>query len=545
MIDVKSWWPRALLLCLLLLAGGCRLVITTDHKGQILSTSGRFDCSQAECAFEITEQANDTLTALPAEGYRFVRWKGLCTRFPTPVCELSVAPLPEEHSEFDGDVSVWAVFESTTRVRPWFRDRDGDHFGSPLEQVMSASKPPGHVMIKGDCDDSDASVRPHVRERHDGRDTNCNGKVDEGFSNSRFFEDADGDGFGNPIVSTLEREAPAGYVDNSLDCNDADADDHPDAPERADGRDNDCDGTVDEALMRYYRDVDGDGFGGQQEFMDAFEPLPGYVDNDADCDDGNPAISPAATEVVDSADNDCDGLVDEGFSPRSYYRDRDGDGLGDANDIARDIQAPPGYVTVSGDNCVDAYNPEQSDVDGDGLGDACDPVDDRVPPDEEEAEEEQDTGSGSSDGGAAGDCSLSGEMAEMLEAVNSFRATAQTCGTQSYAAAPPLAWSCELGSAALAHSSDMASQDFMGHQGSDGSSPGDRVSLAGYNWSGYGENVAAGYVSVSAVIQAWINSPGHCSNLMHAGFEDFGAASVSNAASTYGIYWTQVFGSAR
>ena len=108
-----------------------------------------------------------------------------------------------------------------------------------------------------------------------------------------------------------------------------------------------------------------------------------------------------------------------------------------------------------------------------------------------------------------------------------------------------MSWNCELKTAALNHSRDMANENFFGHQGSDGSSAGDRMSAAGYRWSAWGENVAAGYYSVSSVMQGWIGSPGHCANLMNPNFSNLGAAKFSNPDSNYGVYWTQVFGRPR
>jgi uncharacterized protein YkwD len=90
----------------------------------------------------------------------------------------------------------------------------------------------------------------------------------------------------------------------------------------------------------------------------------------------------------------------------------------------------------------------------------------------------------------------------------------------------------------------MAINRFFSHTGSDNSSAGDRISREGYRWSAWGENIAAGIPNsaVNAVMQSWIDSPGHCSNLMATVFTNFGAAKYSDSSSIYGVYWTQVFG---
>nr|WP_276606632.1 CAP domain-containing protein [Haliea sp. SAOS-164] len=133
----------------------------------------------------------------------------------------------------------------------------------------------------------------------------------------------------------------------------------------------------------------------------------------------------------------------------------------------------------------------------------------------------------------------------MLDAVNSFRSQRRSCGARgTFNAAPALTWNCKLESAALGHSRDMANNNFFSHTGSNGSSLGTRASQAGYSWSALAENIAAGtsLSSPTAAVQAWISSDGHCANMMGASYVHIGAAKFSNASSTYGLYWTQMFG---
>jgi uncharacterized protein YkwD len=129
---------------------------------------------------------------------------------------------------------------------------------------------------------------------------------------------------------------------------------------------------------------------------------------------------------------------------------------------------------------------------------------------------------------------------QMLTLVNNARAQSRSCGTESYQTAPALAWNCRLESAAYGHSVSMAENNYFSHTGQDGSSPGDRITAAGYDWRTYGENIAAGYRDAETVMEGWLTSPGHCANLMNASFEDIGVA-VVNGSGSYGIYWTQDF----
>ncbi|MBS7806857.1 CAP domain-containing protein [Variovorax sp. PCZ-1] len=132
---------------------------------------------------------------------------------------------------------------------------------------------------------------------------------------------------------------------------------------------------------------------------------------------------------------------------------------------------------------------------------------------------------------------------EALNAVNAARAVARSCGSTSYPAVAPLQWNSQLAEAALAHSRDMATRNYFAHTNLDGETPSDRTAKAGYGRF-TGENIAAGYGTLEAVMQGWLSSPGHCANIMRASYKDFALACaipVSNNA-TYNIYWTQSFG---
>ncbi|MFO7962810.1 MAG: MopE-related protein [Desulfobacterales bacterium] len=97
-----------------------------------------------------------------------------------------------------------------------------------------------------DCDDTDAAINPGAVEVCDGKDNDCDGEVDEGVQNI-YYQDADGDGYGDPMNSIQDCSAPSGYVTDNTDCDDTDASVNPGAAEVCDdGIDNDCDGEVDE-----------------------------------------------------------------------------------------------------------------------------------------------------------------------------------------------------------------------------------------------------------------------------------------------------------
>ena len=129
-----------------------------------------------------------------------------------------------------------------------------------------------------------------------------------------------------------------------------------------------------------------------------------------------------------------------------------------------------------------------------------------------------------------------------LDAINAARAHARDCGDTHFQAAPPLTWNAKLGAAAQEHSDDMARNDFMGHEGSDGSTPDERIERHGYHYRSWGENVAAGQLDTRAVVQRWLESPGHCKNIMNAKITEMGMALTENKGSEYRQYWTVDFG---
>lgn len=128
---------------------------------------------------------------------------------------------------------------------------------------------------------------------------------------------------------------------------------------------------------------------------------------------------------------------------------------------------------------------------------------------------------------------------EAVNVINGYRAEARRCesGGPVLPAAPRVSWDERLGEAAAGHAADMARHGIMSHQGTDGLGPGDRITNAGYRWEGWAENVAAGQRSVDAVVRGWIDSAGHCANIMNAELVEIGLAVAENPDSRYRHYW--------
>jgi hypothetical protein len=210
-------------------------------------------------------------------------------------------------------------------------DDNCDGYTDAAEQDVDGD---GYGPCAGDCNDSDPAINPAAKEVPDGKDNNCDGKTDS---------DYDGDG----------------YTVADGDCDDNDPTVHPGAKEICgDGKDNDCNGFIDDKEP----DKDGDGFG----------PCSG------DCDDNDKTVYPGAPEIAgDGKDNNCDFMIDA---------DIDGDGWtkanGDCDD--NDPKVYPGAPIACGStkdaNCNGIPdNTEKQDQDGDGVSACAGDCDDSDP----------------------------------------------------------------------------------------------------------------------------------------------------------------------
>lgn len=327
-------------------------------------------------------------------------------------------------AEEDCDDSNVDAFPGQT----WYTDLDGDGFGDQATQVVGCAPPGvGGVIVGGDCADANPAIHPEALEICDGIDQNCNALIDDGVTGTtRFYADADADGYGNAATSTTGCTAPAGYVTNPNDCDDGDAAYHPGATEDdcsdpndyncdgsagsvdedgdtytacvdcddsdelvnpgateqcdADDVDEDCDGHADDAdddasgRGQWYADADGDTYGDGASASELCDAPAGGVSNGDDCDDASAAIHPGATEICDAADTDedCSGAADN-LDPNATgttigYVDADLDGFGAASDPGTGFCDPQSGVVANADDCDDdaltgaGINPDAAEV---------------------------------------------------------------------------------------------------------------------------------------------------------------------------------------
>ncbi len=276
-----------------------------------------------------------------------------------------------------------------------YRDMDADGYGDPTMPATGCIMPPGYIAMSGDCNDGDASIHPGATEVCNGADDNCNMMTDEGLAQSTFYKDNDADGFGSMASGTKMAcnlaQAGAGYVADNTDCNDAMVAVHPGAAEVCNGLDENCNMMNDEGLplMSFFKDNDGDGFGSMASGMvmacNQAQAGAGFVADNSDCNDASVTIHPHAVEACNGADDDCNGMDDEGLPLMSFFKDNDGDGFGSmasGTKMACSLaQAGAGYV-ANNDDCNDAaggVHPGVTEV-CDGKDDDCDGVaDDGLP----------------------------------------------------------------------------------------------------------------------------------------------------------------------
>lgn len=211
---------------------------------------------------------------------------------------------------------------------PWAPDEDKDGSGNKDKTVRTeACAAPSGYASPTDCDDSTSAIGPAVEEICNGKDDNCNDRIDDGLSTTPFYPDRDGDGYapdeGETSGTAFCGTPGSGWAALLGDCDDDRKDISPGSQELCDGLDNDCNEAVDEGIPTtlWYPDKDGDGYGATsgagQEACRALENTAATQD---DCDDDRPDIHPGATESCGEVDMNCDGDVS------GVAQDQDGDG---------------------------------------------------------------------------------------------------------------------------------------------------------------------------------------------------------------------------
>lgn len=228
----------------------------------------------------------------------------------------------------------------------WYIDGDNDGVGDIAGFVYSCNQPFGYAADYGDCDDINSMVYPDAPEYCDGEDNDCDGDVDESgaLNELTWYQDADGDGFGDLGAAMMSCDQPLGFVANSADCDDMYGSIYPAAPDLCDGLVNDCAATE---LVEDEQDVDGDGFVACAIDSNGWMGDGTVVGGD-DCDDNNPYVAPVTLELCDGQANVC------GTTLSSDEIDDDGDGYVECPIDSIGWQGDP--LVVGGGDCDDTQS---------------------------------------------------------------------------------------------------------------------------------------------------------------------------------------------
>ncbi|HJN72290.1 MAG TPA: MopE-related protein [Myxococcota bacterium] len=208
----------------------------------------------------------------------------------------------------------------------WYEDFDLDGYGDPDTIAESCSAPSvDHILVGGDCDDSDGMINPDATEVCNEVDDDCDLLIDDDdddvdpATQIPWFADLDGDGYGDPNDFEFACVQIDGRVEDDNDCDDGSKGVNPGQREECNDLDDDCDGYIDdddasldlETANWYWEDADGDGYGNEDKSQQACDKPDGWKSNKKDCDDTDADINPDAAEICDGEDNDCDSATPE------------------------------------------------------------------------------------------------------------------------------------------------------------------------------------------------------------------------------------------
>ena len=275
---------------------------------------------------------------------------GLCLVMPDR--SICTQPCPPDCPEgFACAPAMIPTSPSTDTCAPadFCEDGDGDTFGR------------GPACAGTDCDDDSARLNTVSAELCDNRDNDCDGQSDEQVATN-------GDSCDTGLLGVCQSGALT-CVRGNNNCTPSQTA----GTESCNGLDDDCDGETDEnadsevlTAECYSGPLGTAGIGICQN------GLRFCADGTFDACEGE--ILPE-TEICNGLDDDCDGIVDDGFTIAVYFRDLDGDGFGDINDIGlRTCDQPANSATVTGDcNDGDAdINPSATEIPGDDIDANCD-----------------------------------------------------------------------------------------------------------------------------------------------------------------------------
>ena len=300
------------------------------------------------------------------------------------VCKAT-EPTEEKCDGMDNDCNGTTDEEDAIGCTKYYLDADDDSYGLEGDsKCLCSAVEPYSVQVKGDCDDTNPEANPAAPEKCDGADNDCNGLTDEagGADCQVLYWDQDLDGYGVADNSKCLCGSEESYTASDTgDCNDADPSVNPGEVESCNGKDDDCDGQVDEegadSCVSYYFDGDSDAFGVTSDSRCLCSPDGKYSAlQGGDCNDSDQDVFPGATEVCNGKDDDCAGGVDEegALGCQEYYYDGDEDLYGVTTNSHCLCEPDGKYSVLTPGDCNDGdagINPEAPEI-CNGADDDCD-----------------------------------------------------------------------------------------------------------------------------------------------------------------------------
>ncbi len=177
-----------------------------------------------------------------------------------------------------GSYDYWIIkLEKEGAMHTYYPDVDGDGYGNLLAPVTGLTPPPGYILDNSDCNDANAMIFPESAEICNSMDDDCDGTNDDGILFTTYYFDADADAFGNSLLPTSACSGPpAGYTLHNGDCNEANSEINPGAPEVVNMLDDNCDGLIETSSDFIWQNVIG---GGSYDHLYSMDETPdgGYI----------------------------------------------------------------------------------------------------------------------------------------------------------------------------------------------------------------------------------------------------------------------------
>jgi len=271
----------------------------------------------------------------------------------------------EKCNTLDDDCNGQTDEENSFGCTAWMFDADGDGFGIETKtKCYCGATLPYTTKTAGDCDDTNSAIKPTGTELCNNKDDNCDGVTDSmgALGCTVYYWDNDGDEYGvaAPASQCLCAAGPKYRATVAGDCDDADSMIHPLMDEYCDTKDNNCDGTTDNAnaigCVSWYADADADKWGLATDVKCLCGAQDKYTTKvPGDCNDSLASVHTGASELCNGMDDNCNGITDsDSHQATTYFYDGDNDGWGNTAMSAKLCFKAGFYNATKGGDCLDA-----------------------------------------------------------------------------------------------------------------------------------------------------------------------------------------------